>query len=155
MITIVTKIFVNKKTPEQIYNWLLNLDYERYIQWHPTAHKDFKRIYINKNITGSIFYFDEFIGKLRVNYKWEIIKTKQNKLIFTKAKSVFPIYLLISLDNMFGGTEVTHDLRIGFKFIGIANLVDLFANSFILTFREKQAIHQHAKEEFTNLEHWA
>ena len=153
MINIVTRIFVKKKTSEQIYSWLLNLDHEKYIQWHPTAHKDYRRVYINKNITGSIFYFDEYIGKLHINYEWSITRIKQNKFIITKAKSFYPIYLIISFEDMFGGTEVTHDLRIGFKFLGFEKIIDLFANSFLLTSRERQAINQHAKEEFTNLEH--
>ncbi len=153
MINIVTRIFVKKKTSEQIYNWLLNLDHEKYIKWHPTAHKDYRRIYINKNITGSVFYFDEFIGKLHINYEWEIIKTKQNKLIATKAKSIYPIYLIISFEDMFGGVEVTHDLRIGFKLFGVEKPLDIIANNFVLTSRQRQSINQHAKEEFTNLEH--
>ena len=40
----ITKIEVLNKEPNKIYNFMFELDKQKYIAWHPTEHKDFKVI---------------------------------------------------------------------------------------------------------------
>jgi len=61
MIKIITKIIIKGKSPQQIFDFIWNLNQERYIQMEPTAHKDVKLIKETENRVGSIFYFDEIL----------------------------------------------------------------------------------------------
>ncbi len=70
IIQIITRIIVKGKTPQQIFDWMSNLNQERCVQWHPNAHKDFKWIRKTKEFVGSIIYFDEVFDGVRcaLNY---------------------------------------------------------------------------------------
>jgi hypothetical protein len=69
-----------------------------------------------------------------------------------KAKSPYPIYLQLSFLPAKGGTEVVHELRTGFKFIGLEKLFDWVMSKTKLTPERIKAVKQHATEEFKNLE---
>lgn len=65
MIIITTKIEIKGKTPEQIYNWILNFDDEKYKKWQP-AHKVWRTIKRTPNEMGSIVYLDEQFNQFRL-----------------------------------------------------------------------------------------
>ncbi len=100
MIQINTKIIIKEKSPQQKFDLLSSLNQERYIQWHPTDHKNFKIIKQTKNLIGTIIYFDEVVEGIRVKGKWELIEVKRDfPILFEvkmKAKTFYPIYLHLS-----------------------------------------------------------
>lgn len=155
MIQIITKIIVKGKSPQQIFDWLHNLNQERYLQWHP-AHKDYRLIRETKNLTGSIIYFDETFGGRRVNYKWELIKVKRNLPVLVedkmKAKTLYPVYWHLSGEKINNDTKIIHKLMIGFSFKGLEKIFDWFVRKFIFTERRIKTLERHATEEFKNLE---
>lgn len=156
MIKIITKILVKGKEPSQIYDFMIHLNLERAHQWHPvhvggTHTRDHKE---TKDIlkVGDTVQFEEQIGDLKINYKWEIKRLEEPNLFAMKAKSPYPIYLQLSFLPAKGGTEVVHELGTGFKFIGLEKLFDWVMSKTKLTPKRIKAIKQHATEEFKNLE---
>lgn len=152
MLEIITKIIIKGKSPQQIFDWMLNLNQERYLEWHPTAHKSYRRIKETENFVGSIIYFEETLGDFRVNYKWEVVDLKTDNLILMKAKIFYPVYLSLSFLATNKDTEVIHQLRIGFSFKGLEKIFDWFVRKFIFTEKKIGALERHAMEEFKNLE---
>ena len=156
MIQIITKIIVKEKSPQQVFDWLHKLDQEKYLQWHPTAHKNFKLIKEAENLIGSVIYFDEIFEGIRVKGKWEFVEVKRNLPISfeakMKAKIFYPVYLHLSGQKINSDTEITHTLMIGFSFKGLEKVFDWFIRKFIFTERKIKALERHAAEEFKNLE---
>lgn len=142
---------MKEKSISKIYDWLLNLDNERYLKWH-SAHKSFTRIKETENFVGSIFHFDEVINGFRINFKWEIVEIKPDEFIKLKAKIFFPIYILLSMKNVNGDTVIIHQLNVGFSFMGLEKIFDWLVSHFILTQKKVKALDRHATEEFKNLE---
>jgi hypothetical protein len=150
-IFLTTEIIVLGKTPTQIFAFFFDLDKEKYIKWHKKDHIDYKIIKETSDIVGSVFYYDEDIGgKIRIKYNWELMEMETDKMLLMKAQFIIPIYLLLTCDKTGNGTLIKHQLQIGYKKNG-------FVNSIIkkLKFTDEiaQTIHQHAIEEFKNLEH--
>ena len=156
MIKIITKILVKGKKSSQIYDWMIQLNPERAHQWHP-AHvgRTHTRDHTETNDilkVGDTVQFEEQIGDLKIDYKWEIKRLEEPNLFAMKAKSPYPIYLQLSFLPTKGGTEVVHELRTGFKFIGLEKLFDWVMSKTKLTPERIKAIKQHTTEEFKNLE---
>ena len=156
MIKIITKILVKGKKPSQIYDWMIQLNPERAHQWHPAhvggthtrGHKETNDILE----VGDTVQFEEQIGGLKIDYKWEIKRLEKPNLFAMKAKSPYPIFLQLSLLPTKGETEVVHELRTGFRFIGLEKLFDWVMSKTKLTPEKTKAIKQHVTEEFKNLE---
>ena len=150
-IFLTTEILVIGKSPNDIFNYMLNLDKDKYIKWHEKDHIDYKLIKQTTDTLGSIFYFDENIGgKLRTKYNWELFEmTTDNKLLM-KAQYFIPIYLLLTFDKKTNGTLVTHQLQIGYKRNIVMNWV---IKTVKFGSKNQILVHEHAIEEFKNLEH--
>jgi len=83
--------------PNNIYDCILNLDKEKFIEWHPTDHMISKIIKQSPAIKRNIFYFNELIGgKYKIDHKWQIADFKKKKMLLMK-------------------TQINHFLRIGQK----------------------------------------
>ncbi|MBA4369161.1 MAG: hypothetical protein C0403_16155 [Desulfobacterium sp.] len=151
MIIVTTEIVVNKVRPSQIFDWIMNLTPEKYRQWDPKAHVGkIKRPALLKE--GDKFWFEEMIDEYKVSFKWKIIKIDKPNLFLMKAIVPFPIYLQLSFLPFNEDTKVIHELRIGFNFFGLEEIVDYFINFFIMPEKKITAIKKHATEEFQNLE---
>lgn len=149
-IILVTKILVLNKTPKEIFSYMLNLNNNKYLKWHKD-HLEYSLVKQTANGLGSVFYFDEKMGgKLRVKYKWELIEMETNKKLFTKAQSFIPIYLLLTFNKQAEGTLVTHELQIGYKKNKLINWV---IKKIGFGSKNQKIVHEHAIEEFKNLEH--
>lgn len=156
MIQIVTKIIVKGKSPQQIFDWMRNLNQEKYLQWHPIAHKTYRQSKETEDLIGSVIYFNEEIDSFRVDYEWEFVEVKKSLPISVeikmKAKYFYPIYLNLSAKKVDIDTDVTHKLQIGFYAMGLEKIFDWFVRKFIFTKRQIEALERHATEEFKNLE---
>ncbi|GAA6767672.1 hypothetical protein AAFH68_36220 [Flavobacterium sp. CGRL1] len=152
MIQLSTDIEVKKST-NLIYEFLLNLDKEKYCQWH-SAHKDFAVIKRTEQEIGSILYFKEIVDQTVVNFKWRIIEITENKLVKMQAIYFYPVYLTIGLENISKNvTIVHHNLHIGFK-IKFLNLIpDWIIGNTLFSLRKRKSQQKHAIEEYKNLEY--
>lgn len=147
----VTKIEVIGKQPNQIYDFMLSLDKPKYVAWHPEDHAGFIIIKETEAVRGTMFYFDERIGNLRVNHQWEVVGFTKNHKIIMKAVYKVPVYLFLTFDKTLNGTLVTHDLQIGNQYKS-DRIKDWFIKKFIFTHSRQEALTKHATEEFKNLE---
>ncbi|MCL0056730.1 hypothetical protein M1N50_00180 [Dehalococcoidia bacterium] len=156
MIKLTTKIIVKGKSPQQVLDFIWNLNQERYIQMEPTAHKDYKIIKETENRVASIFYFDETLEGFRIRNKLKVVEFKDNLPTSfqakMKVKTLYPIHFSLSAKKINGDAEITHMLEIGFSFKGLEKIFDWFVGKFILTERLREVIDQHAIKEFKNLE---
>ncbi len=145
-----TKIIVNGILPYKIYDFMLTLDKEKFIQWHPIDHIDFRLIKQSAKIKGNIFYFHELIGgKFKLENKWEIIDFIKDEMLLMKAKIIIPVFLKLTFHQEDNNTIVTHQLQIGFKSLAFINNL-IVRKSFSVD--RQQASDLHAKQEFKNLE---
>ncbi|RLB05604.1 MAG: hypothetical protein DRG50_06995 [Deltaproteobacteria bacterium] len=151
MISIVTKIRVKGKTPTQISDWLVNLDHDRYLSWHP-AHKDFRHIRKTENFVGSVIFFDEIINDVRMKGTWEVLEFQNGESVLLKARAIFPAYMRLSAKKIGEDTEITNELLIGFSFGFLGKIFDWFIKKFVFTERKVRALERHTKEEFERLE---
>lgn len=151
MIKIVTRIVVNGKSSLQISRWLRTLNRDRYLQWHQD-HKDYKRVKITRSFVGSVIYFEEVIEGFRIKFRWEVIELRKNELLVMKACFFYPIYLQLSMKEINGNTEISHELRIGFVFHRFEKIFDGLIRLFVFTNKRAKALDRHATEEFRNLE---
>ena len=98
MIIITTKIEIKGKTPEQIYNWILNLDDEKYKKWHHT-YKAWKTIKRTPNEMGSIVYLDEQFNQFRLKHTGKLVEVKPNRFLFYKWKSLISGYISLAFES--------------------------------------------------------
>ena len=150
MTNYITKIEILGKKPNQIFDFMLSLNKEKYLNWHP-EHKDFAVINQTENKIGTVFYFYEKMDKLTVKYKWEVVEFTQNHKVVMKAKYFIPIYLTLTFDETENGTLVTHDIQLGYKKKTIG-IIDWVIKSFVFTKSKELSNERHAIEEFKNLE---
>jgi len=152
MIQLTTNIQV-KKSADFIYEFLLNLDKEKYCKWH-SAHKDFTVIKRNEQEIGSILYFKEIVDQTVVNFKWRIIEITENKLVKMRALYFYPICLTIGLESISKeATIVHHHLHVGFKLKFLNLIPDWIIGNTLFSQRKRKSQQQHAIEEYKNLEH--
>lgn len=151
MTNLITKIEILGKKPSQIYDFMLDLDKEKYIAWHPTEHIDYRVVKETPDIIGSICFYHEKIDNLTVKYHWKVTELTENQEIIMKAKHLIPVYLKLKLDETSHGTLVTHNLQIGYN-NGISDWIDWVVKNFIFTKNNRDSLERHANEEFKNLE---
>jgi hypothetical protein len=153
MIIITTPITVNNVQPVQIYDWIVHLTPEKYRQWDPIAHvgKIIRPTVLNE---GDTVFFEEIIECYKINLTWKLISLNKPDCILMKVLAPFPVYLQLKFmsDISKNNTEVIHELRIGFRFLGLEKIVDFFISTFIMHRKKITAIKRHAINEFKNLE---
>jgi hypothetical protein len=153
VLIITTPIKVNRIQPIQIYDWIANLTQEKYQQWDPVAHTGIikRPVVLNE---GDCIYFEEFVEGYKINFEWKIIILDKPNRIRMKANIPYPVYLNLSFlsSKDFKGTEVIHQLEIGFNYFRLETIIDLFVGKFIMHDKKIAAIKKHAVNEFTNLE---
>lgn len=152
MITFTTTIEVSGKAPDQIYDWILNLDNDKYKRWH-TAHKEWKTIKRTSNEIGSIVYLDEQFNHFRLKLTGELVELTPNRFLFYKGKGnlFIPGYLSLTFEPTNAGTKVIHKIGAGYKGL-FGKVIDWLLRKFYLTKAFEEALEKHAKEEFKNLE---
>jgi hypothetical protein len=150
MLTHRVNIKLKGVTIDSVYNFMCSLNLEKYQQWH-FEHNDFKMIKGRINKAGSILFFDEYVGKLRVRYRWKVFKIKDKRRIVLKAIHIIPVFLDISLSSVYNGLIVIHELRFGFKSPAFKP-IDWLIETFIFTGKVQNEMKRHVIEEFKMLE---
>ncbi len=101
---------------------------------------------------GDKVWFEEIIDEYKVSFNWKIKILDNPNLLLMKATIPFPVYLQLSFIPVDSDTKVIHEIRIGFRFLGLEKIIDWFIALFIMPPKKISAIKRHAIEEFKNLE---
>lgn len=150
MITFTTTVEVTGKSSVQIYDWILNLDNDKYKRWHP-AHKEWKTIKRTPNEMGSIIYLDEQFNRFRLKLTGELVEVKPNRILLYRLKSPISGYLSLVFEPTNTGTRVIHKIGVGYGGL-FGKIINWLLRKFYLTKAFEEALEKHAKEEFKNLE---
>jgi len=149
MITLSTTIEIKGKSPQQIYDWMLDLDDGKYKRWH-REHLEWKTLKRTPDVVGTEVFFDEWIGRLRFRFRGKIAEAIPDRLLKYELKYPIPAYFSIELEPQQSGTRVIH--TVGFGYRGLAGrLLDVAFRITPVFWYFKREMDRHAREEFTNL----
>lgn len=155
-VEVTSRILVKGVSPDQIYEFFLNLDDERYRQWHPGHHLEFRTVHQPEGETvGTVTYFKERFEDGRVlATKIKTLEVVPGRRVVQRSVSPWwqPFDLIVGLEAIPEGTLVTHQIVVGSDLPFLGRLFNLVLRRLYLREGNIQAIHNHANEEFTNLE---
>jgi hypothetical protein len=150
MITLQSRIHVNRLGGMEIYNFLINPVDHEYQRWWPGTHLGLYTLRHTASNVGNMVYMDEFIGKRRVKMVGVVIEAEPGKKITWQLKKLIflPIWLSLELKDDKEGVAITHTIRAGFEGIG-----EVFDAIFRVYFSEEfeKAMDEHVKTEFPKL----
>lgn len=151
-----SRITVKGVSPDQIYQFLLSLDNDRYRQWHPRHHLQFRVVHQPEDATvGSVYYFKErFEDGRELGAQLEVVEAVPGERLVQRSVSPWwkPFDIIIGLQSIPEGTLVTHQIVAGSDLPFLGTLFNLIMRRLFLKESNIKAIHNHANEEFTNLE---
>jgi uncharacterized protein YndB with AHSA1/START domain len=152
----VSSIQVKGISPDQIYQFLIDLDDERYRQWHPGHHLQWRVVHQPKDETvGSVYYFKErFEDGQVLGGQLKVIEATPGERLVQRSISPWwkPFDIITGLQSIPEGTLVTHQIVAGSDLPLLGRLFNLIMRRLFLKERNIEAVHHHANEEFTNLE---
>ena len=152
----ISRIPVKGVSPDQIYQFLLDLDDEGYRQWHPGHHLEWRVVHRPKDQTvGTIYYFKErFEDGQVLGGQLKVVEAIPGERLVQRSISPRwkPYDIIIGLQSIPEGTLVTHQIVAGSGLPFLGRLFNLTMRSLFLKERNIEAVHHHANEEFTNLE---
>ena len=155
-VELTSRITVKGVSPDQIYQFVLNLDDERYRQWHPGHHLEFRTVHRpNGETVGTVYYFKERFedGRVLATQVKVLQAVPGERLV---QRSISPWWkrfdIIIGLQSIPEGTLVTHQIVAGSDLPFVGRLFNLILRRLFLNESNIKAIHNHANEEFTNLE---
>jgi uncharacterized protein YndB with AHSA1/START domain len=155
-IELTSRIKVKGVSPDQVYQFMISLDDERYRQWHPEHHLQWKVVHRPKDETvGSIYYFRErFEDGEVLGAKIKVVEAIPGERLVQRSISPWwkSFDIITGLESIREGTLVTHQIVAGSDFPLLGRLFNLILIPLFLKESHRQAIHNHANEEFTNLE---
>lgn len=133
-IEITSYVDVGGVTPHQVYDFLVNLNDERYRQWHPKHHKEFRVLYHPEDtIVGAVYYFREKLedGHI-IDSKVKVIEAIPDKYLAEKSLSPWwaPYTLHTNLEQASNGTKVIQKLILGSDLPILGELYNLIAKNF-------------------------
>jgi len=129
MINHKVELTVKSTTAEQFYDFMINPTDKGYNEWWAEEHLQFHITKKgDKNHLGDHVYFDEYLGeKRRLKFHAVVITAERPKKIIWQMKIAgmkMPFYVKLELTDIQGGVNVIHELKLGYKGIGI--FFDLF-----------------------------
>lgn len=149
MITITHRIKMNVR-PETLWYFLTNMDKDgRFIAWHPKDHIRFRVLRGDMGKKGSLFYFEEHLGKMRFRMACKVASIIPLKII--EYTAVHPLSWLkvgkahfAILDTK--ENEVTCEVfvRYGYSYSAIGKVIDWIVERFFI---RKIDVEKHIEEE--------
>jgi len=125
MIKHVVELTVQNATAQQFYDFMINPTSACYRAWWPGEHLDF---YIvkrgKKSHLGDVVFMDEYLGSKsrRLTGYAVVAKAKRPNIIIwqmKKARLRLPIFVGLFLKDVPDGVAVKHELRIGYRGLGM------------------------------------
>jgi len=151
MINCKTVVNVKERSAEQVFDWIVKLNQERYLLWHPD-HIRYEVRKRNESYLGSVVYYEQEVGRSGENFHWQVVEVVENERILYKAQFIYPIHLLLEMKDTEHGVEITHDLQLGYVGGIISRLLDGIVKRFMFTEQDQKINDEHVKEEFKILE---
>lgn len=150
MVTIKTEILLHDVSAEQITDFMINCSDAMYQQWWPGTHIAFHKLTDYPSQVGNIVYFDEYIGKTRLQFKGVVKQYLEGgEICWQMKKGVkLPAWLSLNLEDHNNGIKLTHKLSLGYK--GIGRLFDPLIMLFMPSNFEYE-LNEHAQIEFIKL----
>ena len=149
MISLTSTVPVTGVTAEQISDFMLNCNDDKYSRWWPGTHFQFHAVRSVPGHVGSLVYFDEYVGKRRLRMYAVVEEAEADRIVWRVRKLVnLPSRLIMEIDETDDGVVVTHRLEVGFE--GIGSLFDPILRLYLNDEFEK-ALDEHAHTEFPML----
>ena len=122
MITLQTKIQVDRITATEIFDFLADPDDESYRAWWPGTHLQLHTVDRGDEHVGDVLYMDEYIGKRRLRMSAVVTEAVPGReLGWQLRKGIkLPARFSLELKDHEGGVEITHTVRAGFRGVGKA-----------------------------------
>ncbi len=143
-------------SPNQAYDFLINMDNEKYRLFHPEGHKEYKVLHRpEKGTTGTVVYLKEvYENGFISSAKAVITEADPGRRIIMKSISPWwnPGTLIFILEAGDNGTVITHHLQIGSALPVLGFIYNKLVKLFFLSEKNTAAIYKHVKEEYRNLE---
>lgn len=143
MLILKTEIDINR-SPEYVYNWVIDLDNNKYCNWHPD-HK----LYYRHNDKVQL---EEKVDSQTIKLKGRLVSDIPNKeLRYRGHSSIMPIYLSLNFEESTNGTRLINEIGIGFNGpLGVIS--DFLIRKFYKWDSMREKYTKHLYEEWTNLE---
>ena len=150
MICFQTEVNVAQLTGKQISDFMLHCTDPQYQKWWPSTHFSYHIRRSNNKTIGNIYYFDEFVGPYRLRFKARISAYIPGQFLEWQLIRIIPLPAKLSLRfaDTAVGTQLTHQLSIGFR--GIGKLLDTIIKSLIPK-DLGSFLNDHARHEFALL----
>ncbi len=147
MIEYTTTIKIKDITPNQIIDFMITCTDEEYNNWWPGTHISFHELDQKPGVIGSLVYFDEFVGPIRLKFHAVISDYIPDKLICWQMKKLIllPAKLVLRTEQKNNDVILKHSLLIGFK--GFLSILDPIIKLFIPKNLEYE-LNEHARHEF-------
>lgn len=125
MISFSTTVYIENKGPHEIYNWWLNLDNRKYIQWHKEhLFWEWSKEKSSCGTLGSKLRFGEIINNRIILFRGKVSGLKENRFIeFTH--DYMPVKVHFNIEPYGEGSYFHYNLSIGFSG-AFGNLLDIF-----------------------------
>ena len=120
MIRLTTVVDVQGLSGEQVTDFMLNCDDEKYRKWWDGTHLQFHTIKRCPDNIGNVVYMDEYVGKRRLKMQAIVLKAAPGKEIVWQMKKIvrLPGWLSLAVEDTEDGVRITHTLTAGFNGIG-------------------------------------
>lgn len=150
MITIQSKIHVERISGMEIFNFLINPTDSAYQRWWPGTHLAFHNLRYSPRNVGNIVYMDEYVGKRRVKMTGIVTEAEPGKKIVWQLRKIIrlPIWLSLELEDDREGVAITHTIKAGFE--GVGRILDVIFRVY-LPDEFGKTMDEHAKTEFPKL----
>jgi hypothetical protein len=133
---------------EQVREWFIELDQDKYQSWHPD-HTSYQIKNQTEGYLGSeIKYLQSVDG---VNFWWKVVGVSPDQIKY-KAKFIYPIYLIVSFQDYPDFALVTQEIQIGLESKITSWFLDWFVRKFIFSDEVSAKFTTHTQQELKNLQ---
>jgi uncharacterized protein YndB with AHSA1/START domain len=150
MVVLQTRVSVEGITGRHVSDFFINCTDSDYQKWWEGTHLQFHTVNRTADVTGSLVYFDEYVGRRRLKYKGRITEYVAGKRIeYRMVKGLsLPAWLLMEFQDRPGGVDIVHTVRAGYH--GVGKMLDPLIRLYLSDAFE-QALNEHARAEFRRL----
>lgn len=150
MVILQTRVPVESITGRHVSDFFINCTDSDYQKWWEGTHLQFHTVNRTTDVTGSLVYFDEYVGRRRLKYKGRITEYAAGKRIeYRMVKGLsLPAWLLLEFQDRPGGVDIVHTVRAGYH--GVGKMLDPLIRLYLSDAFE-QALNEHARAEFRRL----
>ncbi len=150
MVTYKTTVNIKEKSPEEVFNWWMNLNHDRYTNWHKEhLFRNWQIKDNKKNKLGAKVKFGEKINGYIIKFNGKISALKPNELIQFK-HAFFPVTVYFIIKPADNGCSFYYELNIGFNGL-FGKFFDLIIYRFFPKDKFGKSLIQHVHEENTSI----